>query len=125
MPMRDEERVPCLPRKELPESWIGETSAEPLSWSGFRFCLDGVGGVWIHRAAAECTPALKQLIPYVVVKRSGGGIACYRRHCSEDRLHGFYSVGIGGHINEEDRGGPNGTVCEAVKTCLNREISEE
>jgi predicted NUDIX family phosphoesterase len=121
----DGEQVLCLPRKALPDQWIVESAIEPLSWAGFRDFLDGVACVWMPRSAAEHDPSFKQLIPYVVVKRSDGGTGCYRRHGNEGRLHGLWSVGIGGHINEGDRGGPNGTASEAIQNCLNREISEE
>jgi predicted NUDIX family phosphoesterase len=78
------------------------------------------------RSVAEYDPSFKQLIPYVVVERSGTGtIACYRRRGSENRLHGFWSVGIGGHINEGDRI----PLCEngwkVIQNCVNREIYEE
>ena len=125
MPEHDGEQVLCLPRGKLPGDWILETSIQPLSWAGFRDFLDGVAGVWLPRSKAEYDPSFKQLIPYAVVERPSGGIACYRRHGTEDRLHGLWSVGIGGHVNEGDRGGPNGTASEAIQNCLNREISEE
>jgi hypothetical protein len=120
----EDERVLCLPRHVLPVNWIVESVCEPLSWSGFRHGLEGAAGLWMPRSAAECDPSFKQLIPYVVVKRSDTGtIACYRRRGSEDRLHGLWSVGIGGHVDEGDRSGPRGDECEAILSCLNRLFS--
>jgi predicted NUDIX family phosphoesterase len=122
----EDEKVLCLPREVIPKNWLTESTCEPLSWSGFSHCLESAAGVWIPRSIAEYDASLKQLIPYVVVKKSGTGtIACYRRHGSEDRLHGLWSVGIGGHINEADTVGPGGNRWEAVQNCVNREIYEE
>ena len=58
---------------------------------------------FLARPAAEKDPSHKQLIPYVLMvhqdrilryKRGRGG--------EENRLHGLYSIGIGGHISDQD-----------------------
>ncbi len=61
--------------------------------------------VYINRSDAEQDKRYKQLIPYVLVV-CNGKILRYRRGKGgeETRLHGLYSVGIGGHISEEDTG---------------------
>ena len=61
--------------------------------------------VYINRSDAEQDKRFKQLIPYVLVICKGK-ILRYRRGKGgeETRLHGLYSVGIGGHISEEDSG---------------------
>ncbi len=120
------EEVLCLAREVIPKNWLAQSVCEPLSWSGFRHCVEDAEGLWISRCDAEYDVSLKQLIPYVVVKKSGtGAIACYRRRGSEERLHGLWSVGIGGHINEGDRGSSGGNGWEAVQNCVNRELFEE
>lgn len=55
------------------------------------------------RSTAETDTSLKQLIPYVAVI-AGDSILMYERGMSgsEERLHSQLSIGIGGHINEED-----------------------
>ena len=60
---------------------------------------------YLNRGEAENDKRYKQLIPYVLVV-CGGKILRYRRGQGgqESRLHGLYSVGIGGHIAEEDHG---------------------
>jgi len=79
------------------------------------------------RSAMEIDPRFKQLIPYVLLEwtdsegdtklftytRGGGG--------GEKRLHAKRSVGIGGHISDEDAA--NGT--DPYATGMHREISEE
>jgi predicted NUDIX family phosphoesterase len=61
--------------------------------------------VYLNRSEAELDKRYKQLIPYVLLI-CGEKILRYRRGKGggETRLHGFYSVGIGGHIAEEDHG---------------------
>jgi predicted NUDIX family phosphoesterase len=65
----------------------------------------------------------KQIIHYVVLK-DGEDFIVYKRtnKQSEDRLHNKYSLGVGGHINLEDK------APTALGTILNgmlRELSEE
>jgi predicted NUDIX family phosphoesterase len=77
---------------------------------------------WIERSEAETDPRYKQIIPYMVMRNSASRILCYPRHGSEQRLHGLWSCGIGGHIDEQDN---RGVVAETVKTGMLRELSEE
>jgi predicted NUDIX family phosphoesterase len=60
---------------------------------------------YLNRSEAEQDKRYKQLIPYVLIL-CHGKILRYRRGKGgqETRLHGLYSVGIGGHISEEDHG---------------------
>ncbi len=59
--------------------------------------------VYLPRSDAEQNRAYKQLIPYALLI-CDGKILRYQRGKlgGEKRLHGLYSVGIGGHISEED-----------------------
>lgn len=63
---------------------------------------------YMDREEAETNPRFKQLIPYCVLYRTCEGAApqyySYRRtkKGGEGRLHGKYSLGIGGHINPCD-----------------------
>src|ERR1041385_6547945 len=61
--------------------------------------------VYLNRSEAEQDKRYKQLIPYVLVI-CNDKILRYRRGKGgqETRLHGLYSVGVGGHISEEDHG---------------------
>ncbi|HYG21571.1 MAG TPA: phosphoesterase [Verrucomicrobiae bacterium] len=60
---------------------------------------------YLNRSEAENDRSHKQLIPYVLIF-CNDRILRYRRGKGggETRLHGLYSVGIGGHISEEDTG---------------------
>jgi len=59
--------------------------------------------VYLNRSEAEHDRRFKQLIPYVLLIHRDQ-ILRYRRGKGgeETRLHGLYSIGIGGHISEED-----------------------
>ncbi len=61
--------------------------------------------VYLNRSDAEHDKRYKQLIPYVLLI-CNARILRYRRGRGgqETRLHGLYSVGVGGHISEEDHG---------------------
>lgn len=59
--------------------------------------------LYVDRALAELDRRYKQIIPYALVV-CGDKILRYRRgkRGAESRLHGLYSVGVGGHILEQD-----------------------
>ena len=61
--------------------------------------------LYLNRSDAEHDLRYKQLIPYVLII-CNGRILRYRRGRGgqETRLHGLCSVGIGGHISDEDHG---------------------
>ena len=61
--------------------------------------------LYLNRSEAELDKRYKQLIPYVLVI-CNDKILRYRRGKGgqETRLHGLFSVGVGGHISEEDNG---------------------
>lgn len=79
------------------------------------------------RSAAETDPAFKQIIPYVLLVH-GGKVLHYVRgkKSGEQRLVSKGSIGIGGHMNDEDEGlfaldeaayleGVRREVCEELK----------
>jgi len=76
------------------------------------------------RSEVEDDPSLKQIIPYVVFQ-SGDSVFCYTRGKSqgESRLHRLRSLGVGGHVAEEDAEGK--ATFEAYEMALRRELDEE
>ncbi|MBM4062309.1 MAG: hypothetical protein FJ265_14605 [Planctomycetes bacterium] len=98
-------------------------------------CLEGAR--YVERAVAERTPAWKQWIPYCVlrcVRPQPPGHnqlieAVFRVQRStgqaEARLHGLWSIGIGGHVEPED--GEPSTMAAATffRSSLLRELHEE
>ena len=102
--MAREERVLCFERKLLDELGVFQGLSFdvekylPVVTSSSRL-------VYLNRSDAEHDKRYKQLIPYVLLI-CNGRILRYRRGRGgqETRLHGLYSVGVGGHISEEDHG---------------------
>jgi predicted NUDIX family phosphoesterase len=76
------------------------------------------------RSEVEDDPGFKQIIPYVVC-RSSDAVFCYTRGKSqgEARLHRLRSLGVGGHVSEEDAQG--GKSLDAYDAAMRRELDEE
>ncbi|GMO56060.1 MAG: hypothetical protein Ta2A_01110 [Treponemataceae bacterium] len=113
-------KICCIQNELLPAAWLKQTCAlsEPSSVDFF----DRFAASWIERPVAEHDAAYKQLIPYIVVQDAQERFLCYTRHGSETRLHGLYSCGIGGHIDQADT---QSTLSATIRTGMFREISEE
>ncbi len=100
--MATEERVLCFERKLLEE--LGVFQGLSLDVEKYLPAVTSSSRlVYLNRSEAEHDQRYKQLIPYVLLI-SKGRILRYRRvrGGQETRLHGLYSVGVGGHISEED-----------------------
>lgn len=122
--MSDIEQILVLPRAELfggdwPQGYL------PLDPEAAAALLERVrrAGRFHPRPAAEADPSLKQPIPYCLLRCGSEWFWIQRRsQGSEARLHGCYSVGLGGHIGPED-----GTAGDPalVQRGLWRELREE
>jgi predicted NUDIX family phosphoesterase len=102
--MATEERVLCFQRKLLEE--LGVFQGLSLEIEKYLPVVTSSSNLlYLNRSDAEQDKRYKQLIPYVLVI-CNGKILRYRRGRGgqETRLHGLYSVGIGGHISDEDHG---------------------
>jgi predicted NUDIX family phosphoesterase len=122
--MATEERVLCFERKLLEE--LGVFQGLSLEVEKYLPVVTTISRlVYLNRSDAEQDKRYKQLIPYVLLI-CNDKILRYRRGRGgqETRLHGLYSVGIGGHISEEDHGlfsGDRGGYQEGMR----RELVEE
>jgi len=102
--MATEERVLCFERKLLDQ--LGVFQGLNLEVEKYLPVLPASSNIlYQNRSQDERDPRYKQLIPYVLVI-CADKILRYRRGRGgqETRLHGLYSVGVGGHISEEDHG---------------------
>ena len=102
--MATEERVLCFERRLFEE--LGVFQGISLDVEKYLPALTTTARlVYLNRSDAEKDKNHKQLIPYVLLLCQGK-ILRYRRGRGgqETRLHGLFSVGVGGHISEEDRG---------------------
>jgi predicted NUDIX family phosphoesterase len=79
---------------------------------------------FMPRSLVEDDPSWKQIIPYVVLK-CGDQVFRYVRGASqgESRLHRLKSIGVGGHVEEEDTDGRSSL--EGYEVAMKRELEEE
>lgn len=79
---------------------------------------------YMDRAKAENDPSHKQLIPYTLIFNKNGIFAYQRtKKGGESRLHGLWSIGVGGHINPHDgESNDNASYWEGLKRELQEEI---
>jgi predicted NUDIX family phosphoesterase len=102
--MATEERVLCF-KRELFEK-LGVFQGISLEVDKYLPVVTAPANVtYLNRSEAEQDKRYKQLIPYALILCQGK-ILRYRRGRGggETRLHGLYSVGVGGHISDEDNG---------------------
>ena len=118
-----EERVLCLKREALDDAGMFQgIISTSLDVNRYLRLLDNPENLFfLPRSEADQNFRFKQWIPYVMVFK-GGMILRYHRGSKggESRLRGLYSVGVGGHITEQDFAGGNG-----YEAGMNREVREE
>jgi predicted NUDIX family phosphoesterase len=102
--MPTEERVLCFERKLLEQLGVFQGINEEVQ-KYLPVVTSPSNLIYLNRTEAEQDRRYKQLIPYVLLI-CNGKILRYRRGKGgqETRLHGLFSVGIGGHISDEDHG---------------------
>ena len=97
------ERVYVVPRSALPDAagWYG---LGPTALEEFVRAVEH-DGRYEPRAAMELDPSFKQVIPYLVLRDGARYFLMQRTSAGGDvRLHGRYSIGVGGHLNPGDGG---------------------
>lgn len=98
-----DERVYVVPRVALPDAagWYG------LRTDGLLEFVHAVerDGRYEPRGEMERDPSFKQIIPYLVLRDHDRYFLMQRTSAGADeRLHGRYSIGVGGHLNPGDGG---------------------
>ena len=101
--MTDAELVFVVPRGAVPDA---------AAWYGLRTTdIDAFvagaerDGRYEPRPAMERDPSFKQIIPYLVLRDGPRYFLMQRTTAGGDpRLHGRYSIGVGGHLNPGDGG---------------------
>ena len=101
--MTAEEQVFVVPRAAVPgaASWYG------LRTTDLDVFVAGVerDGRYEPRPTMEQDPSFKQIIPYLVLRDGSRYFLMQRTNAGGDpRLHGRYSIGVGGHLNPGDGG---------------------
>src|SRR3989442_10503516 len=73
-------------------------------------------GVFRPRAGVEEDPSFKQIIPYLLVRHRGRLFLVQRStEGGETRLHGKYSIGVGGHMKPGEVEGAQNVVSAGLK----------
>jgi len=115
-----EEQILVVPRARLftGPSVHGFTTASAAEY----LARVRVHGTFRRRGDMEEDPSMKQIIAYMIV-RHGTRLFLFQRTTAggEPRLHGKFSIGVGGHINRPDVGG----AMDPVAAGLQRELEEE
>ncbi|MFZ4116692.1 MAG: hypothetical protein ACOYK6_08255 [Chthoniobacterales bacterium] len=122
--MSTQEKVLVIPRSLFED--LGSFQGLQPNIEKYLPCfLDPANHSFLERAKAEEDPSFKQIIPYIVIT-CGDRILHYRRGSGsgEKRLLKKRSLGIGGHINDEDGLGAHFDAA-AYKRALLRELEEE
>ena len=123
--MATEERVLCFERNLFEK--LGAFQGISLEVEKFLPVVTAhSNNTYRNRSEAEQDKRYKQLIPYALII-CGDKILRYRRGKGgqETRLHGLFSVGVGGHISEEDNGLFSSGIgyAEAMRRELMEEVS--
>ncbi len=121
--MASDERVLCFERRLLDELGVFQGISLDIDKYLPHITSDS-NVVYLNRSEAEHDKRFKQLIPYVLILCEDK-ILRYRRGKGgqEKRLHGLYSVGVGGHISEDDSG--LFSEKQGYKDGMRRELKEE
>ncbi len=96
------EKVLCARSSDLPPAWLPGAGAVPMDESALFAELASIPPHWLTRRQAEVDPSFKQWIPYVLLRNHRDELAAYPRQGNEARLHGLWSLGLGGHVNPVD-----------------------
>jgi len=117
------ERVLVCPRDKLDLSGFRHFTldVEPV----LALILNGAPPMFLDRALAEADDRYKQIIPYVVLRHEERVFTYFRGfRGTERRLVGFRSIGLGGHIQEQDWI-PTRSASQSYEAAIGREVHEE
>jgi len=118
---RTEECVLTVPTRELHA--LGLFQGFTPEAAKYLTLLESPNLTFTPRSQAEQEPSLKQLIPYVLIERAGQWYSYQRTARSgESRLYGKTSVGLGGHINDDDL---RLAKCDPIAIYHQNELGEE
>lgn len=112
------ENVICIPTEILKDQFDLVQQSWPIDIE----LLNSLEFSFLPRQEVENDFSQKQIIPYAIVVNDAGEVLCYQRAGSEKRLSGIWSAGIGGHVNDTDKGD---TIFNTLINGLVRELKEE
>ncbi len=122
---KNAQKVLVVPRKRLLERVGSLPSGLRVDTLDEFFQVIDEFGFFMDRESAEDDPDFKQIIPYCIVAFGDEVFLMQRRRAGgEQRLHGLYSIGVGGHVEPQDHA-PGEDLTAAVELGLTRELREE
>jgi predicted NUDIX family phosphoesterase len=100
--MKNDEKILVVPRKTIFASGEFQGFMPLTDFERYQqLILDNQTFLW--RSAVEEDPSYKQIIPYLIFNYDDSFFVMQRKEtASETRLKSKYSLGIGGHIRQED-----------------------
>lgn len=122
--MTKEEQVLVIPEQRL--ALLGNFHGfRPFCPEAFAALLDPEYMQFQPRSQAEEDPTFKQLIPYAILQTEVDGAVHVFQYTrgkgqGEKRLHALHSIGVGGHISQEDAQGD-----DLYRSGMERELNEE
>lgn len=119
--MQPQEKILVVPQNII-EPLLTSVPFSPANFNAI-FSAILANYTWVDRTPAETNESIKQIIPYVMCRHEGKYYMTQRtKKQGEQRLHGKWSLGVGGHINTETdvKGYLN-----IVEASLFRELDEE
>lgn len=114
------ERVLVVRTSDIERLCNGKTGVVRIAKNEFYKVLQN--GFFVERSKAEYDESTRQVIPYIVLKDNDEYIF-FRRTANqtEKRLHNLITLGVGGHLNDQDSKDP----IECLEKGLWRELREE
>lgn len=115
-------KVACINRNNLKDIY---QQNKLILKTSFDAIIDDFSKIeFLEKTKVETNDNFKQIIPYTIILNQNNQIALYRRKGNEKRLHGLWSAGFGGHI--EDFEFENKTnIKELFLKSARRELNEE
>lgn len=115
-------KVACINRNNLKDIY---QQNKLIFKTSFDAIIDDFSKIeFLEKTKVETNDNFKQIIPYTIILNQNNQIAFYRRKGNEKRLHGLWSAGFGGHI--EDFEFENKTnIKELFLKSATRELNEE
>jgi predicted NUDIX family phosphoesterase len=115
-------KVACINRKNLDKTFQQRRLILKTSLASVIQHFDKIE--FIEKQKLETNEKYKQIIPYTIIQNTEGQFALYKRKGNEQRLHGLWSAGFGGHI-EDFENDISGNVEQLILNSAIRELKEE
>ncbi len=115
-------KVACIDRSNLNQKYQAERLILKIAFEDILSDFKNI--IFREKVELEKNENFKQIIPYVVLQNNQNDIAIYQRRGNEQRLHGLWSAGFGGHIEDFEFKNNQDVQKLFIKSAI-RELQEE